>query len=135
MTTIKTLITPAQVIEIAFAGAPYVDESTITDADILTAQQRHILPIIGEDLMIALAYNNYYELLTDYVTPALAECVRVDCNPTCAPTTRRERLRAKAMLRLMSDYLEENQDSYSEYVSRDNILNRCYINGGFVQIL
>lgn len=131
---IKRLTTPQNVIEIAFAGAPYVAESAITEADILTAQVRYITPILGEEMMVALSLNAYDDLLNDYVIPALVECVRIDANPANAPTTRRERLRAKALLRLLSDYVEENKGEFAEYSSFDNVMNRCCNNGGIVQV-
>ncbi len=130
-----TLITAEKVIEIAFEGSPYTPASAITDADIIAAQQRYITPIVGEDLMAALANGSYPTLLNEYVTPALAECVRIECNLITAPTTRRERLRARAMLKILSDHLNDNSASYSDYSSSDNVLNRCSCDGGFVQIL
>ncbi|MFR9620680.1 MAG: hypothetical protein SNH63_05605 [Rikenellaceae bacterium] len=132
---IKTLITPQEVIEIAYAGEVYTPDSAVTDADILAAQQRFITPVVGEDLMLALANDNYSLLLSSYVVPALAEYVRVLCDTPTAPASHRVKMRAKALLRELSDHLEEYQESYSEYESSENVLNRCNCDGGFVQIL
>ncbi len=132
---IKTLITPQDVIDLAYAGAPYTPPSTITEADILAAQQRYITPVVGESLMESFANGEYTDLLEDYVVPALAEYVRIDCNSATAPATKRERQRAKVLLRLLSDHLEDNASSYPGYSSFDNVLNRCNCDGGFVQVL
>ena len=44
------------------------------------------------------------------------------------------RMRTRQLLKRLSNYLNSNEHSFSEYRKEYNILNRCSIDGGFVQI-
>ncbi|MBQ7310587.1 MAG: hypothetical protein IJW88_03570 [Alistipes sp.] len=153
----KRLITPEQVVSLAFSDAEYISVATISDSDIDAATNRYILPIVGQSLVDALLEQNYSALLEQYVAPALAFAVRHSIQPTLnlrtadsgllAPrtdnyTTPSQRAvityrssiknRMRELLCRLSDHL--NSAEYEEYNPKQNILNRCSIDGGFVQI-
>lgn len=153
----KRLITPEQVVSLAFSDAEYISVATISDSDIDAATNRYILPIVGQSLVDALLEQNYSALLEQYVAPALAFAVRHSIQPTLnlrtadrgllaprtdnyttpsqsAVITYRSSIknRMRELLCRLSDHL--NSAEYEEYNPKQNILNRCSIDGGFVQI-
>lgn len=153
------LITPQQVIERAFAQAEYLSEQAVSDADIVAATSRYVVPIVGEQLAEKLAAGEYAQLLEHYVAPALAAAVRYMIQPLinlrtgdsglvapkgesfAAPTKEavadlqlRLKCRMRELLKRLSDHLNSNSKSYAEYNADCNILNRCLIDGGVVQI-
>ena len=152
------LITPEKVIQLAFGEAEYLSEQAVSDADIVAATSRYIRPIIGQKLAERLVENSYPELLDEYVAPALAAAVRYMVQPLinlrtgdsglvapkgeCFGTPSKEataelqlrlKCRMRELLRRLSDHL--NSNSYAEYNADCNILNRCFIDGGVVQIV
>ena len=153
----KPLITPEQVISIAFCEAGYLDPTTISEVDILAATNRYLLPIVGQQLLDALLEQRYVDLLDNYVAPALAFAVRHTVQPTLNLRTAEGGLtaartessttpaqsavdsysgsiksRMRELLVRLSDHL--NSGCYTEYNPKYNILNRCSIDGGLVQI-
>lgn len=153
----KCLITPEDVLKIAFCEAEYITPTTISNTDIVTATNRYILPIVGEELVVALLNGEYPTLLEQYVAPALAFAVRHTVQPTLnlrvadsgllSPRTENHttpqqsavvsyatsiRSRMRELLARLSDHLDEA--GYAEYNPKSNILNRCSIDGGFIQI-
>ena len=154
------LVTPRQVVDLAFGEAEYLSEQAVSDADIVAATSRYVVPIVGEELAERLAEGEYSELLNEYVAPALAAAVRYMIQPLislrtgdsglvapkgdyfAAPTKEavaelqlRLKCRMRELLRRLSDHLNINSRSYAEYSADSNILNRCLIDGGVVQIL
>ena len=154
----NTLITPQQVVDIAFAGSFYLSPQSIGSADIVAATARYVEPIAGRALIDALAEGKYAELLESYVVPALAFAVRALVQPalalrmgegglaaprtesSTAPTSEATRAlqrsvtkRARQHLHRLSDHLNNNASLYAEYDPKLNILNRCSIDGGLVQ--
>ena len=75
------LITPRQVVDLAFGEAEYLSEQAVSDADIVAATSRYVVPIVGEELAERLAEGEYSELLNEYVAPALAAAVRYMIQP------------------------------------------------------
>ena len=153
----KCLITPEDVLKIAFCEAEYIRPTTISNTDIEVATNRYILPIVGHDLVVSLLNGQYPTLLEHYVAPALAFAVRHTVQPTLnlrtadsgllSPRTENHtapqqsaveaystsiKSRMRELLCRLSDHL--NGGSYAEYNHKSNILNRCSIDGGFVQI-
>lgn len=153
-----TLSTPAEVAASAFSAAEYIPEEAITAADIAAAERHGIIPVTGRALYERLAAGGYPTLLEEFVKPALAASVRVAIQPLLAvrcgacgiviprsesiePADAKQRKeviqvlrrRASELRRRLSDELERNAETYPEYTSRDNILNRCTIYGDIVQ--
>ena len=54
----QTIITPQQVIDIAFSDGEWIAEGVITDADITAAIERWIVPVVGRDLLDAVAQGS-----------------------------------------------------------------------------
>ncbi len=131
---IKILIEPQRVLDIAFADAEYIPPQFVTPSVILTAQQRYLRPVIGEALIKALSEGEYVTLYEDYVAPALAEHVRFLLSTPLDPQRRMIQRRAKSMMRRLSEHLDENAAEYAEYNKSRNILKKCTIHGGIIQI-
>lgn len=43
----KTLITPLQVLRLAFGEGEYLPPESVTEADIAAAERRYLVPVIG----------------------------------------------------------------------------------------
>ena len=155
----KTIITPAQAVALAWGAGEYVSPSAVSEADIAAAVHRYVEPVIGRRLCEALADGRYEDLCRDYAAPAVAMFVRVSIQPSmdirtgqagsvvqsgadCDPagdSARRASLvslrrRAGSLLRRLSDRLDSDAGAYPEYDPRQNILKRCSTDGGIVQI-
>ncbi|MFI3304887.1 MAG: hypothetical protein R3Y68_00055 [Rikenellaceae bacterium] len=131
---IDTLITPQRVVELAYSNANYTPSSMIAETDIVTAERKYLIPVIGERLFAALRNGAYLDLMEDYVAPALALYVREQANLPSAPRSAEGMSRARSFIRRLSDHLDDNCATYAEYVASDNILKRCRINGTHIQI-
>ena len=46
----NTLVTPLQVLKLAFGEGEYLPPEIIAEADIAGAEQRHIVPVVGRAL-------------------------------------------------------------------------------------
>ena len=155
----QTIITPRQVIDIAFSDGEWIAEGVITEADITAAIERWIVPVVGRDLLDAVAQGGYEEFSSEYLRPAIALYTRLLVQPRLnvqtsqlglsspAGSSRRAadekargelqhalHLRAQAMRKRVAEYLEQNATAIAEYRSEENVLNRCSCDGGFVQI-
>lgn len=150
----KTIVTPEQVVNLAYAPDGVVTVSKVSLPDIVLAEGRYLLPIIGEALYDALVAGRYQSLRDDYVAPMVAAWTRYVAEPlmeerlsggydddyTEADVEAREavvvRLRrtAAAFSRRLSDYLNAHSQEFVEYNPADNPLNHCIIDGGIVQI-
>ena len=156
----KTLITNEQVISLAFGDGEYLSPEVILVSDITTAEHRYILPLVGEELYKALLGGSYATLLNDYVAPALAMSVRTVIQPSLnvrigsaglhIPTSTRGnnasrsatqslhkslRMRRQTLLRRLSAYLVAHASEFKEYNASQDIMQKCIINGGFIQTL
>lgn len=155
----KQIITPAQVVEIAFTDGEYIAAESIAEADIAAATERWILPVAGSEVLEAVAEERYGDFAEEYLKPAIALYTRCLVQPRLnvstsmlglsspASANRKAadkehtlalmaslRKRARTALRSMSDYLQANAADMAEYDPKSNILNRCTTDGGFVQI-
>lgn len=154
----KTLITPIQVLRLAFTAGEYLTPEAVVQADIAAAEQRHIRPVAGAALHEKLLMGAYPELLDDYLAAPLALFVRAAVQPrldirtgrcgTTAPRPegaqpaadaalrrlqRATRAQARTLLRRASEHLAAHAARYPEYDPQSDVLNRCSIDGNLVQ--
>ena len=149
----KRLITAERVMRLAFSAREELSPEIITEADIVEAESRFLLPILGA-LYEPLSEGSYAELMAEYVAPVVAIYTRYVAEAhlaeRCAPcrdksvsvadntrlNLRLDALRRKAatLARRLSDHLNAHADDYAEYDPQQNILNRCSTDGGIVQI-
>ena len=155
----NTLVTPLQVLKLAFGEGEYLPPEIIAEADIAGAEQRHIVPVVGRALYEKLLAGSYPDFRTEYLASPAALFTRAVLQPrldvrtgqcgTSAPKSdtgqpadeeaRRALLRtlrteARAMLRRAALHLRTHADEFPEYNPSRDILNRCTTDGGFVQI-
>jgi hypothetical protein len=151
----KHLITPAEVIDLAFSRHDRINPSAVTDDRIEIAQRRFLKPALG-GLYPALTLEKYEDFLCSHIKPALAHFVRylllphlgvqagcegiVCCrsaeaaplDPAGIARLRKEARRtARTLLAEALEYLGEHADEFPEYVPRE----RCRpveITGGVV---
>ncbi|MBO7330933.1 MAG: hypothetical protein J6U52_03975 [Alistipes sp.] len=153
------IITPAEVVGLAFSDGGYLAPDVIAEADIAVAVERWVEPVVGEGVLQAVADGKYSELKSDYLLPAIALYTRLLVQPRLNGATgqlgltvgggsaraasdalRREHLRAikeraRMALKRLSTYLDAHAGQIAEYDEKCNILKRCSCDGGFVQIL
>lgn len=155
----NTLISPLQLLKLAFREGEYLPPETFGEADIAAAEQRYIVPVIGPELHEKLLAGDHADFRNTYLAAPLALFTRLALQPrldirtgqcgTTAPKSswsqpaddearlrHRHALRceARTLLRRASDYLENNRDEFPEYRPEKNIFNRCTTDGGFVQV-
>lgn len=155
----NTLISPLQLLKLAFREGEYLPPETFGEADIAAAEQRYIVPVIGPELHEKLLAGDHADFRNTYLAAPLALFTRLALQPrldirtgqcgTTAPKSswsqpaddearlrHRHALRceARTLLRRASDYLENNRDEFPEYRPEKNIFNRCMTDGGFVQV-
>ena len=74
---IRFLITPAEVLQLAFSTRDQLSAGAIRYPKIMIAQERYIVPALGQELCERLYSTPAYQLfLEDYIRPALAYFVR-----------------------------------------------------------
>ena len=155
----KNLITNEQVISLAFGDGEYLAAEVILDSDIASATEQYILPVVGTKLYEEMVNGSQKSLLDDYVAPALAMAVRTMIQPSLnvrtgelglyIPSSARSdtaiktavhtlhkslRLRRQSLLKRLSNYLKRNASEFASYDAGNDIMQRCSINGGYVQI-
>ncbi|MCM1151260.1 MAG: hypothetical protein NC209_06490 [Alistipes sp.] len=149
----KTLITPLQALRLAFGDSEILPPETISEADILAAEERWIVPALGRKLHDKLLAEGYPELRTEYLaapvalfTRALIQPrlnIRTDRSGTLAPKSsygepaddealerlRRQLLRqARTLLTRATEYLNACKTFFPEYEPAA----RCSIDGGIL---
>ena len=155
----KTLITPLQVLRLAFGDGEQLPPQTVAEADIAGAEQRHIVPVVGPALYEKLLAGAYPEFRDGYLAAPAALFTRLTVQPrldirtgqcgTSAPKTaygqpaaetalrtlrRSLRVQARTLLRRAAEHLRTHRNEFPEYDPENDILNRCTTDGGFVQI-
>lgn len=155
----KNLITNEQVISLAFGDGEYLSPEVILDSDIALAEDRYIVPVVGAELHQALLDGSYPTLLDDFVAPALAMAVRTVVQPALNVRTGQAglqissslradsstktamqslqkslRLRRRALLRRLSNHLKNHASEFAEYDPKSDAMQKCSINGGYVQV-
>ena len=132
----KTLITPLQVLRLAFGGGDYLPPDSVTEADITGAEQRHIVPVVGRALYEKLLEGSYAGFRDEYLAAPTALFTRLalqsrldistgQCGTT-APKT--------ACGQPAGEHLFAHRDEFPEYDPENDTLRRCTTDGGFVQI-
>ena len=155
----KTLIDSSRVVSLAFAGGEYVDPASVPETSIAVAEERWLLPVIGESLHAALAGGEYADFMEEYVAPVIALYTRLLMMPDMAVrsgqygvtvpasstfeaadteqirmSVRALRHRARTLLHRMSRHLDDHAGEFPEYDPEKNILKRCSTDGNIVQI-
>ena len=155
----KTLITNEQVISLSFGDGEYISPEVVLDSDIASATFRYIIPVVGAELYEALLNGSHRALLDDFVAPALAMAVRTMIQPALNVRTsqlglrissslradsstktameslqKSLRLRRQSLLKRLSNYLKNHASEFSEYKPNCDIMQKCSIDGGFVQM-
>ncbi len=150
----KTLITPEEVMRLAFSTDEVYNIAVITDLDIATTEERYLCPIVGHELYDKLLAGNYPSLRDDYIAPQVAAWTRYIVEPllasrcdVCMATSsssadneattercRSLRLRARTLSRALAEHLNTRATDYPEYNPDKNPLNRCSIDGNIVQV-
>lgn len=153
----ELLITPAQVAEMAFRAPDFITADAVSEATIVAAQQKYLKPVLGAALYERLLAGEYSSLVADYLAEPLALYVKmsmltllavqagtggvVEVHSANLARAGEEKLRvavrtlrrdAGALMRRAVRHIEEAPEAYPEYDPRDNILNRCSIEGGVV---
>ena len=155
----KNLITNEQVISLSFGDGEYLSPEVILDSDIVSAASRYIIPVVGAELYEALLDGSHRALLDDFVAPALAMAVRTMIQPALNVRTgqlglqissslradsstktamhalqKSLRVRRQALLKRLSNHLKEHASEYPDYNPDNDVLQKCSIDGGFVQM-
>lgn len=128
----RLLMLPSEVIALAWAEGEYVDVRLLSSAVMWDVQRRYIVPIIGDALLDALLLGSYREVCDSFVKPAMAMMVRVNLELPAHIATKRERSRARGLLRGLTDYLNLHAEQIAEYDPCHNVQNRVELAGGFV---
>ena len=91
----NTLVTPLQVLKLAFGEGEYLPPEIIAEADIAGAEQRYIVPVVGRALYEKLLAGSYPDFRTEYLaspaalfTPAKAASMTASGEPTNVTTVR-----------------------------------------------
>ena len=154
------LITPVQVVQLAFPPDESLPADAVTDADIAAAARRYLIPVIGNRLYEKLMIRTDRTFVDQYLAPPLALYTRLLIQPrldirtgrcgTTAPKPdgtsaaseeSRRMLRkslltqARALMVRAVEYIELYAESFPEYDPEENILKRCSLDGKLVQIL
>ena len=155
----KTLITPLQVLRLAFGEGEYLPPESVTEADIAAAERRYLVPVIGLTLYEKLLGGACADFRTGYLEAPAALFTRAVLQPRldvrtgqCGTTvpksayaqpagdTARRHLRrallaqARTLLHRAAEHLRAHRDEFPEYDPENDIFNRCTTDGGFVQI-
>lgn len=72
----ERLITPEEVVRRAFCCAGTGLAAEISEATIVAAERKYLLPVFGAEMMAQMAAGNYAEIVEKYVQPALALYVK-----------------------------------------------------------
>lgn len=129
-----TLVTPREVIDLAFADGGYLPPEAIGTVDIAAAEARYLLPVTGPALWQKLAEGEYPTLREEFAAPAVTKSSA--CQPAgqqqLAASHRALRNRLSALLHALSDHLDAHPSDYPEYAPEKNVLHRVLIAGGLV---
>ena len=80
----QNLISPDEVVASAFAPLDHITPEQISPLTIAVAQERFIVPVLGEKMVAAMLEGSYSELVDEWVAPALALYTRVLMMPMLA---------------------------------------------------
>lgn len=150
---IGLIITPEQVVELAFSTSDQITPAAIKKTKIDAAQEKFIRPALGR-LYDVLIEGQYPELAEEYIRPALAYYVRYTIIPdlalklndkgalshftdhsNAATDKQRAEMRqqakddAAALLDKAIRHIEEHNDDFPEYAPNRNVRNKVSTNG------
>ena len=158
----QRLIAPERVVELAFSEGEFLPRERISETQILLAEERYLRPIVGQTLYEALGDGEYAEFCKEYVEPLLAYGVKYLLLPelrvyvgACGVaepsgvgwrsaseesfSALREGVKSqlKSLRRRLNQALgrEHEAGRLPLYDPKENILKRCRIDGGLVQML
>lgn len=156
----KTLISPTQVLRLAFGETEYLPPQSIRTADIAAAEERYVVPVIGRALHQSLLGGQYPDFTEEYLSAPTALFTRVVVQPQleirtgrCGATAPRPpegqppdtaarralmrslRAQARTLLRRAAGHLAAHPAQFPDYEPENNTLNRCSTDGNLVQIL
>lgn len=148
------LITPQEIIAIAFSPTEQISSEAIVESKIIAAEEKFLRPVLG-GLVDALRDGSYPELLREHIKPALAYYVRYGVIPDLslklngmgaqiaftvhsnAATDRQRsemRMQAKddadALLSRALRYIAAGD--YPEYSPQRNVRSKIIKNGGWI---
>ena len=155
----ESLIKPEHVLQQAFSPEEGFPPEAITIQDIVSAEERYLIPIIGRKLYQKFASGNQPEFVREYLAAPLALYTRAMLQPrlnlktgalgTTSPRTnlstpaqraschdlQRSLLRqARALMTRATDYLATHAPEFPEYDPSSDPLNHCSLDGNMVQI-
>ena len=155
----KNLITNEQVISLAFGDGEYLSPEVVLDSDIVAATEKYIVPVVGAELYEEMVNGSYRSLVDNFVAPALAMAVRTMIQPALNVRTGQTGLhisssmradtstksaaqmlqkslyaRRQVLLKRLSNHLKHHASEFASYNPEKDVLQRCSINGGYVQI-
>lgn len=150
----NTLISPNEVVALAFSPEEVYNNAVITELDVATAEERYLRPLLGQALYDKFLEGNYQSLKDEFVAPVVAVWTRylvepllasrcdacsfaeatAASNEALAERCRQLRLRARTLSRGLTHHLNSRVADYPEYNPDENHLNRCSIDGNIVQI-
>lgn len=155
----KTLISPAQVLRLAFSEGGYLPPETLTETDIAAAEHRYLRPVLGAALHERLLTGAEPAFTADYAAPCAALAVRLlvgrrldlhvtrlgtlapksdrGAPPGEEPLCGRQRALQRELRTLLdraAEYLEAHAPQFPDYDPDANPLKRCSTDGGFVQV-
>ncbi len=116
----------------AFTESEYINPNAITESHIYSVEHRYLIPIMGEELCEKIRKGGYTTLLSDYVVPIVGELIRIEIDHEAYPARSSNRKRCRTLLAALSEHLNDNGDSYTEYCRSENVMNRCRIIGSIV---
>ena len=150
-----TIFTAEELFPLAFEGEESYNATVITESDIIEAENRYLVPIVGDTLYSMLCRNSYTELKNSHILPMVAAWVRYIVEPHLASrcciyhsdrniteaenenserVMRALRLKAATLSRKLTNHLNLNSALYAEYNPENNPLTHCFIYGNIVQI-
>lgn len=143
----------------AFGDGEYLSPEVVLDSDIVAAAEKYILPVVGEELYEEMVDGSYRSLVDNFVAPALAMAVRTMIQPALNVRTGQTGLhisssmradtstksaaqmlqkslyaRRQVLLKRLSNHLKRHASEFASYNPEKDVLQRCSINGGYVQI-
>lgn len=155
----NTLISPVQVLRLAFGDGEYLPPESVAASDIAAAEQRWIVPVIGQALYEKLLAGSYADFTAGFLAAPAALFtrltlqsrldIRTDRCGTTAPKSaytqpadadarralqRSLRSEARTLLRRAAAHLAAHRSEYPEYDPENDIFNRCSTDGNLVQI-
>lgn len=158
----KTILTPQQVLNLAFSAGEYLPPESLSETLIAAAEERYVRPILGRRLYERLLEGEHADFSSRYIKPLAAvgakrlllPQLRLRACPGGVVSPKTEGWQAaseesfhtadralRAEIETLSRRLHEElerlhaEGSLPDYDPKENIRNRCRNHGGLLQIL